>query len=156
MKKFLSAIAFVTFGFALGYLEGRHSLGLLGTANPGQALLPQESGQAGAKLGPWTASFRLPGSVQMPDKSPVVKCAFKAIKFSYMYVTITNLTSRPYLVTYNLYGYDAKGRRVSDGHDQFTIGGHESVARKVMLLDRAEGFFAQFGRTFSVQMTLEE
>jgi hypothetical protein len=156
MKKFLIPIALVALGFALGYYAGRRSMGLRGTMNPGPVPLPQQPASPETKLGPWAASFHIPGSVQMPDKTPVIKCEFKAIKFGYLYVTITNLTSPSYLVRYNIYGYDAKRRRVSDGEDQFAIGRHESVVRKVMLNSRSEGFLLESGKTFWVQMTLED
>ena len=51
----------------------------------------------------------------------------------------------------------AKGRKASDGEDEFAIGRHESVVRQVLLHGyAAEGFRKNFGQTFWVQMTLEE
>jgi hypothetical protein len=97
----------------------------------------------------------------MPDKSPVIRCDFLKQPADFilglMSVTITNLVSQPYSVRYNIYGYDAKGRRVSDGEDGFAIGGRESVVRQVLLHGHArERLRTNFGQTFWVQLTLEE
>src|SRR2546426_2231231 len=154
MKKLLISIVLVTFGFTLGYYAGGHSSGLPRTAKPEQA--------GKVQLGPWVASSHIPGSLQMPDKSPLIRCEFQSIRFGSIHLTVTNLVGRSYLVRYNIYGYNVKGRRVSDGYDEFAIGGQESVVRKVILNTYADplagGFQKQqlFGQTFSVQMTLEE
>ena len=150
-------ILLVAFGFALGYYAGRHSLGLPGTLKAGGSKL------SGPQLGPWQARFSVPGSVEMPDNSPIIRCDVpkQGADFEflgYLNVTITNLTTSRYGIRYNIYGYDSKGRRVSEGGDEFRIGSHESVVRQVFIETQVPrtGIRKEFGRTFWVQMMLEE
>ncbi len=133
----IAVLVFIV-GFMVGFYAGRHSSQLTDATNPGR-----QAAQTGTKLGPWRASFRIPGSVHMPDTNPIVECDFaKPLDFGlgYLSVTVTNLVPRSYLVRYYIYGYDAKGRRVSEGEDTFAIGRHEKVLRKVFLESHASGF----------------
>ena len=70
---------------------------------------------------------------------------------------ITNLTARPYFVSDQVYGYNAKGQRVSDGNDDFAMAGHESVNRVVYLDSHvSQGFGREdYGRAFVVVMSLK-
>jgi hypothetical protein len=84
-------------------------------------------------LGPWQATFHIPGSAEMPANGPFVRCYVPrqtaGTGLGTMHVIITNLTARAFVVSYQIYGYDAKGERVSYGDDHFGIGGHEVVNR---------------------------
>ncbi len=155
MKKLLIPLL-VAVSFILGYFGGRYS-GRLPRARSGVA-------KSEAVLGPWKASFHIPGtgSVQMPEKSPFVKCDVprQTVGFPYpgLHVIITNLTARPYFVSDQVYGYNAKGQRVSDGNDDIAMAGHESVNRVVYLDSHvSQGFGREdYGRAFVVVMSLKQ
>ena len=119
-----------------------------------------QTSQHGTELGTWGASLKIPASVQLPNDSPLIKCDFEEppdIYSGLMHVTITNLVGQTYLVKLYVYGYDSRKRRVSDASEVFEIGGHETVFRQVFLRSQALGLQDfPFGRTFRVEVTLEE
>jgi len=154
IRRVLIAVVVIGLIFIFGYYAGRHSAQLADVMKPGQ-----QTARTGIKLGPWKASFRVPGTVHMPDANPVVECDFlKPFDFQlgFLGMTVRSLSDRSYLVRYHIYGYDAKGRRISDGGDEFAIGPRERVVRKVFLKSHDPGIQSQLGSTFWVQMTLEE
>jgi hypothetical protein len=104
------------------------------------------------------ASFRFPGSVQLPEGHPKVRCDFQdpPDETGFAAVTVTNLANRSYSLDYHVYGYDSEGRRVSEGQDEFVIGRRESVVRKILFVSQTSMSRRDFGTTFSVQMTLKE
>lgn len=107
-------------------------------------------------LGPWKVKFTLPGSAEVPDKSPLLKCSFAEdvnAGFGYITVTAENLTDHSYSVRYSILGYDEDGRRVSEGRDDFSIGKRETVLREVFLVSQQS---KQIGSTFSIQVSLEQ
>jgi hypothetical protein len=130
--------------------------------NAGDATpLPKQSGpEASAEFGPWAAKLHIPGSVEMPDKNPVIKCELPEQRVAGMLsVTITNLMSRSYVVRYFIYGYDTKNRRVSESdEDVFTIGSHETVVRRIFVLPGVteKDLRINYGQTFWVQIKLEK
>jgi hypothetical protein len=95
-----------------------------------------QQGRSGAKLGPWEAQFKPPTSIQLPDGNPVIRFEFGKVEriiFDTVTVTITNMTGRQWFVSYTVFGYDSKGRRVSEENAEFQIGSHESVVRGIWL-----------------------
>lgn len=122
------------------------------------AVAPASSGKK--TLGPWKVKFGIPGSAEVPEKSPILKCTFAEdanAGFGYIDVTAANLSDRSYSVRYNVYGYDQDGRRVSEGNDEFTIGRRETVLRKVFLVSQQSvQVQGQLGSVFSIQATLEQ
>lgn len=94
----------------------------------------------------------------MPDAHPLIRYDFQDAPDAsgFAGVTITNLSDRPYVVDYHVYGYDSEGRRVSDGEDEFAIGRRESVVRKILLVSQAPVLQREFGATFSVEMSLKK
>lgn len=109
-------------------------------------------------LGPWNVKFSIPGSADVPEKSPVIKFSFAQdmdTGFGYIGVTAGNLTDHAYSVRYSIYGYDQDGRRISEGDDEFKIGKREKVLRKVFLVSQqsAQG---QLGSVFSIQVVFQE
>jgi len=120
------------------------------------AAAPVSSGKR--NLGPWNAKFGIPGSADVPEKSPLIKFSFAQdmdTGFGYVAATAANITDRSYSVHYSIYGYDHDGRRISEGNDEFTIGKRETVLRKVFLVSQqsAQG---QLGSVFSIQVVLVE
>ena len=120
------------------------------------AAMPILSGKR--NLGPWSVKFGIPGSAEVPEKSPMIKFSFAQdtdMGFGYIGVTAANLTDRPCSVRYNVYGYDEHGQRISEGNDEFNIGKRETVLRKVFLVSQqsAQG---DLGSTFSIQVALQE
>jgi hypothetical protein len=72
----------------------------------------------------------------LPDGNPVIRFEFgKVERFlaDNLTVTITNMTGRQCIVAYTVFGYDSKGRRVSEDSAEFRIGSHESVVRGIWL-----------------------
>jgi hypothetical protein len=141
---FLALLLFAA-GLGIGYYVGHHS-----TVSNTLA--------AKSTLGPWKAKFTVPGSADLPEQSTVIKCRFtKPLEygFGYMNVTLTNLDSRQFLVRYAVFGYNKKGQRISQGTDEFTIGRHESVVRKVYLANQ-ESMMSAPGSAFWIEMELEE
>jgi hypothetical protein len=62
-------------------------------------------------------------------------------------------------VEYRIVGYDVGGRRVREGGDEFTIGGHETVMRQLNLVSQVVSFrsvAARYGTTFWIQMRVQE
>jgi hypothetical protein len=153
-NKIPAGIGLVAVGFVLGYFAGRYSLRLPGSTVPGA-----QSSHQGTELGPWTGSFKIPGSFHMPENSPFIRCDFgeSPTAWGQMHVTITNLTGRSYLIRFSIYGYDSSARRISDAHDEFAIGGHESIVRGLTLWSQVFGLHHNpFGQTFRAEITLEE
>ena len=140
--------------FAPAHLE--RTIGQPSAAQESQgATMPILSGKR--NLGPWNVKFGIPGSADVPEKSPIIKWSFAQdmdTGFGYIAVTAANLTDRPYSVRYNIYGYQ-DGRRISEGNDEFTIGKRETVVRKVFLVSQ-QSAQAQLGSVFSIQVVLQE
>lgn len=127
-----------------------------GTQESQGAAMPILSGKR--TLGPWNLKFGIPGSADVPEKSPMIKFSFAQdldTGFGYIGVTAANLTDQSYSVRYSIYGYDQDGRRISEGDDEFKIGKREKVLRKVFLVSQlsAQG---QLGSVFSIQVVLQE
>jgi len=144
-------IAALALGFACGYVLGRRS----GEGRRSVAGSPQSSGEP-EQLGPWKAEFRVPGRVELPSKSPKIRWEFSRTDFSNVgsfQVIVTNLDDRGYRVEYSVYGYDAKGRRISQGGEIFSIGAHESVVRSLFLDSQDPNL--RPGTTFGIVMRLE-
>jgi uncharacterized protein YneF (UPF0154 family) len=92
--------------------------------------------QTRTKLGSWEVQFKPPASIQLPDGQPLIRFEFGKVEkiiFDELTVTITNITGRQCIVGFTVFGYDSKGRRVSEGSAEFQIGSHESVVRDVWL-----------------------
>lgn len=109
-------------------------------------------------LGPWKVKFGIPGSAEVPEKSPILKYSFAEdanAGSGYIAVTAENLSDRSFSVRYSIYGYDQDGRRVSEGSDDFTIGRRETVLRKIFLVSQ-QSVQGQLGSVFSIQVSLEE
>ena len=126
-----------------------------GTQESQGATMPILSGKR--NLGPWNVKFGIPGSADVPEKSPIIKWSFAQdmdTGFGYIAVTAANLTDRSYSVRYNIYGYQ-DGRRISEGNDEFTIGKRETVVRKVFLVSQ-QSAQAQLGSVFSIQVAVQE
>jgi len=153
VKQLLIAIALLALGFLAGFYTARHSAAL-----PGVAKQAAQAPPAPTRPSPLKASFRFPGSVQLPEGNPKVRCDFQdpPDETGFAAVTVTNLTDRSYSVDTHIYGYDSEGRRVSEGEDEFVIGRRESVVRKILFVSQAPVSRRDFGTTFSVQMTLKE
>ena|SRR5215831_2663371 len=127
---FLALLLFAA-GFGLGYYVGRNP-----ALSKSFSLRSQQSGS-------WRAELKISGSVQLPTDSPILKCSLsKPAEYNLGFVTVThkNLTDRSFIVNYAIFGYDGKGRRVSEGVDEFVIGRHESVLRKVFLESHSASF----------------
>jgi hypothetical protein len=127
-----------------------------GTQESQGAAMPIFSGKK--TFGPWKVKFGIPGSADVPEKSPILKYSFAEdlnTGFGYIAVTAANLSDQSYSVRYSIYGYDQDGRRISEGDDEFTIGKREKVLRKVFLVSQqsAQG---QLGSVFSIQVVLAE
>jgi len=162
-NKTAAAVGLLAVGSMLGYFAGRYSIRQPESATP---RLPQSTrpgaqiSQRGTELGTWTANLKIPGSVQVPDESPLIECDFEEPPDMYsglMHVTVTSLTGRAYLVRLYVYGYDSENHRVSDAKDEFEIGAHESVLRQVLLSSQISDLRSfRFGQTFRVAVTLEE
>lgn len=150
-RQALIAISILGLGFAGGYCVGRHPRNL--------ATLISD-----AKHGAWVAHFKMPGSFGLPEKAPVIKCSFRPddqiMALAGMFqATMTNLTDRRYIVQYQIVGYDAQERRVSEGGDGFTIGGHETVMRQLNLDSQVVSYRSvavRYGTTFSIQMSVQD
>jgi len=131
-KRWLLVAAAIFFGGAfVGYFVGHFF-----RQNPFQKQERIQQGQSGRKLGPWEVQFKPPTLIQLPDGIPVIKFEFgkvERILRDNLTVTITNMTGRQWIVSYMVFGYDSKGRRVSEGNSQFQIGSQESVVREVWL-----------------------
>jgi len=153
VKRLLIAIALLALGFLAGYYAGRH-----GAALPGGTKQAAQASLTPTRPSPLKASFRFPGSVQLPEGNPKIRCDFQdpPDETGFAAVTVTNLADRSYSVDYHIYGYDSEGRRVSEGEDEFVIGRRESVVRKILFVSQAPVSRRDFGTTFSVQMTLKE
>src|SRR6266852_6155805 len=153
VKRLLIAIALLALGFLAGYYAGRH-----GSALPGGTKQAAQASLTPTRPSPLKASFRFPGSVQLPEGNPKIRCDFQdpPDETGFVAVTVTNLADRSYSVDYHIYGYDSEGRRVSEGQDEFVIGRRESVFRKILFVSQAPVSRREFGTTFSVQMALKE
>ncbi len=111
----------VVFGYSIALYRSR-----------GRAAVPGTT----TTLGPWAATFKVPSSMRLPDKDPVLKFEFtrdRMASLDELKLTVSNLTDQSYLVTYGIYAYNTKGKRVSGDFDKFAIGKHESVIRQIML-----------------------
>jgi hypothetical protein len=109
-------------------------------------------------LGPWKAKFTIPGSATLPEQNPTVKCSFAKSRdagFGFIGVTVANLSNESYTVRYNIYGYDQRGRRISQGSDEFAIGKRETVLRSVFLKSE-ESVLGKLGSVFWIQLVLED
>jgi hypothetical protein len=140
---FLALLLFAA-GLGIGYYAGHHPA-VFESAAP----QPTQSGK-------WRAQINIPGSVELPtDSAAVIKCTFAKTtdyKVGYLSVTHENLTDRSFVVQYAIFGYDDKGRRISEGVDQFPIGKHEKVVRQVFLESQASAVSFKFGSMFAIQM----
>lgn len=154
MKRLLIAMALLASGFLAGFYVGRRSSALPGPARPAAEAPPLTP----IRPSPLKATFSFPGSVQLPERNPQIRCDFRdpPDETGFAAVTVTNLTDRSYSLDYHIYGYDSEGRRVSEGEDEFVIGRRESVVRRVLMVSQAPVSRRDFGATFSVQMTLKE
>ena len=155
-RQALTGTLILVSGFAAGYFLGQSGHVLRGSAKS-----PSKDAPVEETLGPWKASFRIPGSVQVPQVQPVVKCEFSKHAESllgFVNVTLTNLVDKSYVISYQVYGYDSKGRRISEGDDEFAIGPRESVIKK-LFLDRqlpVESQGSRLGSTFWLEVTLQQ
>jgi hypothetical protein len=141
---FLALLLFAV-GLGIGYYAGHHS----NVSNTSAAT---------NTLGPWKAKFTVPGSADLPEQNTVIRCRFaKPVEYSlgFMNITFTNLEDRQFLVRYAVFGYNKKGQRISEGTDQFAIGRHESVVRKVYLSNQ-ESVMSVPGSGFWIEMELEQ
>jgi hypothetical protein len=148
-------LAVVYYSHLLAHAETRTN-GASAVSRP-EAKTPQASASK-ATLGPWNAKFSIPGSVELPKETPVIKCSFSKSRegvFGYIGVTVVNVSDHSYVVRYNIYGYDQNGRRISEGSDEFAIGKHETVLRNVSLQSQ-ESILGKLGSVFWVQMVLEQ
>ncbi len=153
MKRLLVAIALLASGFLAGYYAGRRS-----SALPGPTKQAAQAPLTPIRPSPLKATFRIPGSVQLPEGNPKIRCDFQdpPDATGFATATITNLADRSYSVDYHIYGYDSEARRVSEAEDEFVIGRRESVVRKILFVSQAPVSRREFGTTFSVQMALKE
>lgn len=153
VKRLFEAIALLAAGFLAGYYVGRRT-----STAPGSMEGTAQAPLAPTRPSPVKANFRFPMSVQLPEGNPKVRCDFRnpPDETGFAAVTITNLADRPYSLDYHIYGYDAEGRRVSEGEDEFVIGRRESVVRKILFVSQAPASRREFGTTFSLQMALKE
>ena len=130
-------------GIGVGYYWGRHPAGSDAIASKTEP------------IGKWRAQIDIPGSVELPTENPIIKFTFtrtKNFKVGYLTVTHENLTDRSYMVNYAIFGYDEKGRRISEGFEEFLIGKHESVVKQVLLDSQASPLSFKFGSVFAIQM----
>jgi hypothetical protein len=143
----ISALLFAA-GLGIGYYVGHQ---------PG---LSDSAASKSVQPGKWRAQITIPGSVELPtDRTAVIKCTFAKttlFKFGFLNVTRENLTGRSFMVKYTIFGYDEKGRRISEGNDQFLIGKHESVVGQVILESQVSPVSPKFGPVFAIQMFPEE
>ena len=127
----LAAVALFFGGVLVGYFVGH-----VPRLDPFRNQERTQQEPSGTKLGTWETTFKPPGSVRLPDANPVVTFEFgKVDQFVYdrLTVTITNMTASTYTLSYTIFGYDSKGRRVSESEAAFQIGGHESVIREIRM-----------------------
>jgi hypothetical protein len=127
----LTAVGLFFGGVLVGYF-----LGHVSRQDPSRKQESIQQGQPGTKLGSWETKFKPPASVRLPDANPVVTFEFEKVErvyFDNLTVTITNMTGSPYTLSYMVFGYDSKGRRVSEDEAAFQIGGHESVVKRITL-----------------------
>jgi len=139
---FLALLLFAA-GLGIGYYVGRHP-------DISETFAPKAK-----QSGTWRARITVPGSVELPTENPIIRCTFAKTaeyKVGYIGVTHENLTDRSFVVKYAIFGYDEKGRRISEGVDQFPIGKHESVVRQVFLESQASALSFKFGSVFAIQM----
>jgi hypothetical protein len=153
-------VLILALGVGVGYFAGqfRHP-----SATGAEPML---KGQSPPKeLGPWKAAFRVPRSLEIPEPEPMLRCLFERsgkleLLVSPLVVTISNLQSKSYMVHYEVYGYDPKGRRISEGVDEFAIGPKETVVRRLHLESQAAetemDFKSRFGSTFGLEMVLRQ
>ena len=155
-----AGILIFVLGVGVGYFAGQFRRPSATSAEPALKYQPSPK-----ELGPWKAVFRLPQTVEMPEPEPVLRCLFERSSkleslVSPLVVTISNLESKSYMVHYEVYGYDAKGRRISVGVDEFAIGPNETVVRRPDLESQAAetemDFKSRFGSTFGLEMALRE
>ena len=116
-RQALAGTLILVFGFVVGYFVGQSAHVLRSSTKA-----PSEDAPAGETLGPWKASFRIPGSLQVPQDQPAIRCDFSRPVFGLVNETITNLVDKSFVISYQVYGYDPKGRRVSEAEDEFAIG----------------------------------
>lgn len=137
---FLGLLLFVA-GLGVGYYAGRHPASLKSETKSEQS-------------GTWRARVRIPGSVELPVENPIIKCTFaRTLESSLGFLSVThrNLTDRSYIVNYDVFGYDEKGQRVSQGTDEFVIGKRETVVRKLYLYSQEPGM-GKIGSVFAIQI----
>jgi hypothetical protein len=157
-RQALAGTLILVSGFAAGYFAGQRSDVLRTSVKS-----PSKDASAGETLGPWKASFRIPGSVQVPQDQPLIKCEFSKHAESllgFVNVTLTNLVDKSYVISYQVYGYDSKGRRISEGEDGFAIGPRERVVRNLLLHSQAPvtslDSQTMLGSTFWLEVTLQQ
>jgi hypothetical protein len=99
------------------------------------------------------------GSANLPEQTPIIKCSLsKPLEYGlgFLSITFTNLSGPSFFVKYTILGYDEKGRRISEGTDEFAIGGHESMVRKVFVESQASlASRSRLGSVFWIQIVLE-
>lgn len=87
-------------------------------------------------IGSWRLNLKPPSSVELPQDHPVVRLQFgkpfNVVQY-FSDVTVSNLTDTPLAVSYRIYTYDSKNRRVGEYEDKFRVGSRESVARQATL-----------------------
>jgi hypothetical protein len=150
-KQLLAATVLVVSGFLAGFFVGRQ-------AREGPRVPPQAR-QTKTRLGPWNVTFRLPASIQVPEGQPILKFEFERSSLrslDALPVTISNLSDRSYLVSCSLYGYDSKGRRMSQATDIFPIGRRERVVREFLLFPYASFGAIMQARSFALVVSVEE
>ena len=154
-RQALAGTLILVFGFVVGYFVGQSAHVLRSSTKA-----PSEDAPAGETLGPWKASFRIPGSLQVPQDQPAIRCDFSRPVFGLVHETITNLVDKSFVISYQVYGYDPKGRRVSEAEDEFAIGPRESVVRELSLHSHAATMSldtrAILGSTFRLEVTLQQ
>ena len=151
-KHVAGAAALFIVGALLGYVAGRH-VQQSGTRPQGAA----DQQQKRTKTGSWSVKFSGAASFRLPEKEPIVRLDVKQHKpylLDALILSATNLTDRSYVVSYNVYGYDSKGSRMSEGGDKFAIGRRESVIRQVDVEPYGGGF--RKASSFQLVTTLEQ
>jgi hypothetical protein len=151
-RALLILLAIVACGFAAGYWAGRRSR-TSAVSSP-----PQAQHMA------FDAKLQIPGSVDLPERSPVIRCGVARPRLfsglGDLHVTFTNLTEGTYRITCFLYGYDPKGRRVSEYTDHFAVGRRETVIRDIypdtQLFSPGASLEARFGKDFWIQIQVEQ
>ena len=90
IRNLLSALLFLGIGLGVGYYVGCHST------------MTDAKRVTADMLGPWKAKFSIPGSVDLPEKMPVLKCGFSFSNstdalLGHIHVTLVNQSDQSYV-----------------------------------------------------------